>query len=295
MKNQSSIKRAKIIDGIWTYLVLALLAFIWLVPLMYVVGTAFRGESSGLIANSFFPEQWTTLNFKTLFEVTRAVKFGKWLMNTVKLSVLNCIGSTVITMFAAYALSRFRFKTRKLMMNVSLVLGMFPGFLSMSAIFIILSMVRINGAYVLVGNEWSLLIIYLSGAGLGFFVTKGYLDTVSRSLDEAARIDGAGQATIFFRIILPLCKPILIYVALMAFMAPWTDYVLATLILGADSTREHWTVPVGLYTLTDATNISRYFTTFAAGCVIVAVPIVILYLALQRFMIQGISAGAVKG
>jgi arabinogalactan oligomer/maltooligosaccharide transport system permease protein len=181
-------------------------------------------------------------------------------------------------------------------MNIALILGMFPGFMAMTAIYIILGIaVNADGQPILLGNTWALLLVYASGAGLGFFVSKGYFDTLSVSLDEAALLDGASQMTIFFKITLPLSKPIIIYTALMAFMAPWTDYVLARVILGADSSRQSWTVAVGLYDLTDSTRIADYFTIFTSGCVLIAVPIVLIYLSLQKFMVEGISAGAVKG
>lgn len=294
-KVQSSIRRRRIFDGVWTYTVLVVLAVVWLIPIVWVVCASFRGESSGLISTTFFPKVWTTDNFVKLFTVNRDIIFGKWLLNTAEIAVCNCIGTTFLTLCTAYALSRFRFKMRKGLMNIALVLGMFPGFMSMSAIYIILNMVTVNGSSILLGNQWSLLIIYLAGAGLGFFVTKGYFDTLPTSMDEAARIDGASRARVFFRIILPLAKPIIVYTALMAFMTPWTDYVLAQIILSSDKTKQSWTVAVGLYNLTEQDNIATYFTSFAAGCIVIAVPIVMLYLSLQKFMINGISAGAVKG
>jgi arabinogalactan oligomer/maltooligosaccharide transport system permease protein len=181
-------------------------------------------------------------------------------------------------------------------MNIALILGMFPGFMAMSAIYLVLGMVtKADGTPLLLGNTWALLLIYASGAGLGFFVTKGYIDTLPVSLDESAFLDGASRLRIFWKIILPLSKPIIVYTALMAFMAPWGDYVLARLILGGDRSGQSWTVAVGLYNLTEPERIADYFTVFAAGCVIIAVPIVALYLSLQRFMIEGISSGAVKG
>ncbi len=294
-KRAGSIRWQKMIDGIWTYILLIALCIIWLIPIVWVIATSFRGESTGLITQTFFPSQWTLDNYKNLFEETRILLFGKWVVNTLKISLINMVGTTIVTLCTAYSLSRFRFKMRRPFMNIALILGMFPGFMSMSAIYIILSMIQINGEPVLIGNTWSLLLIYISGAGLGFFVSKGYFDTLPVSLDEAAYVDGASRWTIFFRIILPLAKPIIIYTALMAFMAPWSDYVLAKLILGADRTGESWTVAVGLYNLTEESRIADYFTIFSSGCVLIAVPIVCLYLSLQRYMVEGISAGAVKG
>jgi arabinogalactan oligomer/maltooligosaccharide transport system permease protein len=277
-------------------LVVALMPIIWVIPIIWTITTSFRGENTGLISQTFFPQVWTVNNYVNLFKEGRILLFKKWLFNTLKISLCNMVITTFITLCVAYSISRFRFKMRKPFMNIALVLGMFPGFMAMTAIYIILGMfTNSHGEPLLLGNTWTLLLIYASGAGLGFFVSKGYFDTISISLDEAALLDGASQMNIFFKIILPLSKPIIIYTALMAFMTPWADYVLARIILGADSSRQSWTVPVGLYDLTESTRIADYFTIFTSGCVIIAVPIVLIYLSLQRFMVEGISAGAVKG
>lgn len=212
--------------------------------------------------------------------------FVRWVLNTVWIALANALLSTLITLGAAYALSWFRFKMRKPFMNIALILGMFPGFMAMTAIFLILNLLK------LIDQPAALLLVYTSGAGLSFFVAKGYFDTLPVSLEEAALMDGASQYTIFLKIILPLSKTIIIYTAMLAFMMPWTDFILAGLILVKP---ENQTVAVGLYLMTDEFSISRYFAMFTAGCVMVAVPIVLLYISLQKFMIAGISAGSVKG
>ncbi|HEY8419334.1 MAG TPA: ABC transporter permease subunit [Clostridia bacterium] len=295
-KDFRSARRKYILEGVAAYAVLIALSVIWVIPIIWTITTSFRGENTGLISQTFFPQVWTVNNYVNLFKEGRILLFKKWLFNTLKISLCNMVITTFITLCVAYSISRFRFKMRKPFMNIALVLGMFPGFMAMTAIYIILGMfTNSHGEPLLLGNTWTLLLIYASGAGLGFFVSKGYFDTISISLDEAALLDGASQMNIFFKIILPLSKPIIIYTALMAFMTPWADYVLARIILGADSSRQSWTVPVGLYDLTESTRIADYFTIFTSGCVIIAVPIVLIYLSLQRFMVEGISAGAVKG
>lgn len=295
-KDFRSARRKYILEGVAAYAVLIALSVIWVIPIIWTITTSFRGENTGLISQTFFPQVWTVNNYVNLFKEGRILLFKKWLFNTLKISLCNMVITTFITLCVAYSLSRFRFKMRKPFMNIALILGMFPGFMAMTAIYIILGMfTNSHGEPLLLGNTWTLLLIYASGAGLGFFVSKGYFDTISISLDEAALLDGASQMNIFFKIILPLSKPIIIYTALMAFMTPWADYVLARIILGADSSRQSWTVPVGLYDLTESTRIADYFTIFTSGCVIIAVPIVLIYLSLQRFMVEGISAGAVKG
>lgn len=276
-------KAYKFFSGAGVNILVALLAVIWFIPIVWVIAASFKGENTGLLSTGFFPTEWTGENYVNLFEKT---KFLKWVENTLIIAVLNTVFSTFFTLCAAYALSRFRFRARKKLMNISLILGMFPGFMSLIAIYLILNELG------LIGQIWGLLLVYVCGAGLGFFVTKGYFDTISSSLDEAAYIEGASQFRIFFKIFLPLAKPIIIYTALMAFMMPWTDYILAGMIL---TDTDSYTVAVGLYQMTSDYNISLQFTMFAAGCVLVAVPIVILYLMLQKFMVEGISAGAVKG
>ncbi len=278
-------RRAKLWDSVWTHALIALLALIWLFPIFWMILRSFS-DVPGVATSSFWPERLTLSNYTGLFEKTNRVMFVNWVSNTLWIAAANAVMSTVIALGAAYALSVFRFKMRKPFMNIALVLGMFPGFMAMTAIFLILNLLK------LIDQPVSLLVVYASGAGINFFVAKGYFDTLPVSLEEAALVDGATQFTIFVKIILPLSKTIIIYTAMLAFMMPWTDFILAGLILVSP---ERQTVAVGLYGMTDEFSISRYFAMFTAGCVLVAVPIVMLYISLQRFMIMGISAGAVKG
>ncbi len=280
-----SIKAARIVDGLWSNFLSLFLVLVWLIPIIWVLAASFR-EGSGFLSTTFFPKVFTLENYVNLFKVTAGIKFVNWVKNTVVIALTNTVLTTFFTIITAYTLSRFRFKARKKLMNVALILGMFPGFMAMVAVYLILNLLG------LIGNIWALLLVYVSGAGLGFFVSKGYFDTISKEIDEAAILDGANQFTIFFKVFLPLSKPIIIYTALMAFMTPWTDYILAGLILRDPA---DMTVAVGLYNMTLENRISSQFTMFAAGCILIAIPSVILYIALQRFMVEGISAGAVKG
>lgn len=277
-----SVRRKRIWDAIWSNALTIFLCIVWILPVIWIILSSFSTQK-GYISNSFFPTGYTFDNYVKLFKET---DFPKWLLNTFLIAICNTVLTTLTTLMTAFSLSRFRFKGRKGLINTSLILGMFPGFMSMVAVFLILSMLN------LINNYWALLIYYVCGAGLGFFVSKGYFDTIPKDIDEAAYLDGASKATLFFRIFLPLSKPILIYTALMAFMAPWADYILAGLILTDSSVK---TVAVGLYQWMDKNYINTYFTQFAAGSVIVATPIVILYLSLQKYFIAGISSGAVKG
>lgn len=277
-----SMRRNRIIDVIWSNAVLILLAVIWLVPIVWVILASFSAQT-GYISDSFFPTQYTINNYVRLFTKE---PFLRWVGNTLLIAVFNTVLTTLFTVLTAYALSRFRFKTRKFFINITLILGMFPGFMSMVAVFLIFSLLG------LVNNIWSLLVYYVAGAGLGFFVCKGYFDTIPKDIDEALYMDGSSHLRSFIRVYLPLIMPIIIYTALLAFMAPWADYILAGILLTKDSVK---TVAVGLYEWTDSSLINDKFTLFAAGSVIVAVPITILYISLQRFFVEGISAGAVKG
>lgn len=282
---KKKIQSKTLFDAIWSNALIIFLLVIWLIPIVWIILSSLR-VGAGYVYPSFFPKEYTLNNFINLFQETSGIKFLKWVKNTLIIAVLNTLLTTLFTIITAYTLSRFRFKARKKLMNISLILGMFPGFMAMIAVYMILNLLG------LVGNIFALLLVYVSGAGLGFFVSKGYFDTISKEIDEAAVLDGANQLIIFFKIFLPLAKPIIIYTALMAFMAPWTDYILAGLILRDP---EAMTVAVGLYNMTLENRLSSQFTMFAAGCLLIAIPSVVLYISLQRFMIEGISSGAVKG
>ncbi len=284
-KNRNkSLRRSRIIDAIWTNVLVFLLALIWIMPVLWIILASFSNQT-GYISTTFFPkaEQLTINNYVRLFTETN---FLTWVGNTMIVALLNTIFTTLFTVLTAYSLSRFRFKMRKTFLNITLILGMFPGFMSMVAVYFILAELNLTNSI------FALLVYYVAGAGLGFFICKGYFDTIPKDIDEALLVDGSPHIVSFIRVFLPLAAPIIIYTALMAFMAPWADYILAGLIFTKDSSK---TVAVGLYGWMDSSKINTYFTLFAAGATIVAIPIVALYIALQRFFVEGISAGAVKG
>ena len=288
-KKMASQRRQRIWDAVWSNVIVFLVTCLWLVPVIWVVCRAFDANDTGYISQTFFPTDWTFqhgnpfVHFVDLFKTT---DFPIWLLNTFLVSLVNTVLTTLVTVLTAFILSRFRFKTRKFMMNLALILGMFPGFMAMIAVYLILNMLG------LIGSIWSLLLYYVAGAGLGFFTCKGYFDTIGKEIDEAAKLDGASMVRIFFQIFLPLAKPMIIYTALLAFMAPWGDYILAGLVLTASNSQ---TVAVGLYNWMTPNNINNFFYKFCAGSIVVAIPTVALYISLQRFFIGGISAGAIKG
>ncbi len=282
MAKQKSVRTGRIIDAIWSNALIVLLAAIWLVPIVWVVLASFSTQTT-YKASTFFPTEYTLDNYVNLFTNTN---FPTWVLNTLIIALCNTVLTTLFTVLTAYILSRFRFKMRKFFLNITLILGMFPGFMSMVAVYFILSDLQ------LINSIWALLVYYVAGAGLGFFVCKGYFDTIPKDIDEALRMDGIPHIVSFIRVYLPLAMPIIIYTALLAFMAPWADYILAGLILKNPDSK---TVAVGLYEWMDNSKINKYFTMFAAGSTVVAVPITVLYISLQRFFIEGISSGAVKG
>lgn len=281
----SSIRKRRIAGTVVIYIILTIISIIWLIPVVWVVLTSFRAEP-GAFTSNFIPEHWTLDNYKSLW-ANAVFPFKAWFFNTLWVSCISCVISTFLTLSVAYVLSRLRFAFRKPYMNFALILGMFPGFMSMIAVYFILKAVGLTQ------NLWALIIQYSAGSGLGFYISKGFFDTIPRSLDEAARIDGATNGQVFLHIIMPNSGPIVVYTALMAFMAPWNDYIFANVIMGDNYNK--WTVAIGLYQMIQKNNVYKYFTQFNAGCVCVGVPIMILFFCLQKFYVAGVTGGAVKG
>lgn len=267
------------------YIFLTVLCIIWLIPFIYLIFQAFRGESKSMVTY-IIPKQWSFDNFIFLSTKTN---FWHWYLNTLIIALFNAVLQSVIVLCVAYALSRMRFKGRKFLMNLMLVLGMFPGFLSMIATYFILKLFGLTSENSVPG----LILIYAASSGMGYYIAKGFFDTIPKSLDEAARIDGASRARVFFRIIMPMAKPIIIYTIMMAFIAPWGDFMYASLITFGHE--EAYNVAVGLYKWLDKEHISNYFTVFCAGGLLVSIPITALFMALQKYYVEGVTGGAVKG
>ena len=271
------------------YVVLTLMSIIWLAPFVFLIFQSFRSynESGGMV-NYLLPKTWSLDNYVWLFTDEKSL-FLRWYGNTLIIALVNAVLQTVIVLSVAYALSRLRFKGRKLIMNVVLVLGMFPGFLTMITLYFLLKQLGLtqNGAIP------GLILIYCASSGMGYYISKGFFDTIPKSLDESARIDGATRFQVFMKIIMPLAKPIVIYTILMAFMAPWGDFVFASYV--AFGSTNNYNVAVGLYQWVNVADYQGYFTRFCAGGVLVAVPITALFLALQKYYVEGVTGGAVKG
>lgn len=216
-------------------------------------------------------------------------QYVRWYINTLTIALFTSVIQTAIVLSVSYALSRLRFKGRKLIMNTVLVLGLFPGFLTMITLYFLLKQMGLTQA----GAVPGLILIYCASSGMGYYISKGFFDTIPKSLDESARIDGATRFQVFLKIIMPLAKPIVIYTILMAFMAPWGDYVFASYV--AFGHQNGYNVAVGLYNWVNTNDFQNYFTRFCAGGVLVAVPITALFLALQKYYVEGVTGGAVKG
>lgn len=283
MKSMSGRRRAA---NTFIYIFLSALALIWVLPILWVILTSFR-EESGSFTPYFLPKGYTLQNYINLFTDNSTFDFPRWFLNTLFVSVVTCIISTFFVLSVSYTMSRLRFKMRKPLMNIALVLGMFPGFMSMIAVYYVLKAFGIEQSLL------ALILVYSAGTGLGFYVAKGFFDTVPRALDEAAMLDGATRGRIFFRITLPMSKPIIIYTLLTSFTAPWIDYIFASVIMGDNY--ENYTVALGLFKMLEKEFIHNYYTQFAAGAVIVSIPIAILFISTQKFYVGGVTGGAVKG
>ena len=234
----------------------------------------------------FFPKKLTFDNFINLFKNDSVIPFGKWWINTFIVACCGCVLNTLIILATSFTLSRTRFAGRKMFMNILMIIGMFPGFMSLIAVYNILKGIGLNQSLL------ALIVVGAAGAAMGYHVSKGFFDTIPKAIDEAAIIDGASRLQIFTRITLPLSKSIIVYTVLGNFLAAWSDYIFPSMLFG--DKQSSYTVAVGLYWLTDFRRIDRYYTQFAAGAVIVAIPIVILFIYLQRFYVEGRS-GSVKG
>ena len=267
--------------------ILSLLGLLWIIPLFYLLVQSFRGEP-GAWSPGFFPKTWTLDNYRRLFAET---EFLRWYGNTLLVATVSCAITTLFVLAVSYAFSRIRFPARRSLMNIMLILGMFPGFMSMSAVYFLLKILLPEGYQSLV----SLIIVYSAGAALSYYIAKGFFDTVPKSLDEAARMDGATRAQVFRRIILPLSKPIIIYTILISFIAPWCDYIFVSYILSGVPDTGMYTVALGMFRWLEREMIQQYFTTFCAAAVVVAVPITLLFMWLQKYYVQGVTGGAVKG
>lgn len=271
----------KILDTGITYILLIAIAFIFFFPCLWLILASFSKSGTIYSFDGFFPSEYSLASFQKLFCDTSMYNYPQWFLNTLFVAVGSCILGTFLTILTAYTMSRFTFNMRKPMMKITMVLGMFPSFMGMIAVYLLMTQ------FGLINRLWGLILIYSAGAPMGYLTQKGFFDTIPKAIDEAARIDGATNFQVFTKINLPLSRPIIVYTALTSFTWPWSDFILPKLLL---KEKNLYTVAVGLMSL-DETEFAR----FAAGSVFIAVPIVILYFFLVKDMVNGMSAGAVKG
>ncbi len=284
-------KTKRAIGNAISYVVLVLISIIWLFPFFGLIMQSFRSydpavEYGGMV-DYLIPKTFSLDNYKFLF--SGETNFLLWYENTIIIAVCVAILQTIIILCVSYALSRMRFTGRTFLMRFWLILGMFPGFLTMICLYFLLKQFGLTQA----GAVPGLILVSVASSGMGYYVCKGYFDTIPKALDEAAMIDGASRARVFLTMIIPMSKPIIIYTALVAFMAPWCDYVFASYVaFGHDSS---FNVAVAMTRWVWTNDYQGYFTRFCAGGILVAIPVTILFMCLQKYYVEGVTGGAVKG
>lgn len=275
--------RRRLCDAL-IYIILIVMSIIWLTPFVCIVLQSFRVESTWQVGY-VIPQQWGLDNYLELFETD----FVKWYSNTFIMALVVSVLQTVIVLCMSYTLSRFRFKLRKPLMQFMLILGLFPGMLTMIILYRVLKDLGLTMENAIPG----LILVYIASSGMGYYISKGFFDTIPISLDEAARVDGATRLQVFIQMIMPLSKSIIIYTILTAFMGPWGDFIFAKYI--SFNTSAGMNVAVGLYSWLNKDMIASRYTMFCAGGVIVAIPVTILFLMLQKYYVEGVTGGSVKG
>ncbi len=291
-KNDNQIKKTGLgvatsrrISNTIIYIVLILMTIVWLFPFFGILLESFKTETE-MQTGYLFPKEFGFDHYIRLFTKT---DFLVWFKNTAIMGVATAVLQTIFILSMSYVLSRLRFTGRKTLMNFMLILGMFPGFLTMILIYKVFS----DFGLTLNMAPLGLIIVYCASSGMGYYVSKGFFDTIPKSLDEAARVDGATRWQVFRKVIMPLSKPIIIYTVLMGFMAPWGDFMLASYIIHENSAGMN--VAVGMFEWLSKTMVNTNYTMFCAAGVIVAIPVTAVFLMLQKYYVEGVTGGAVKG
>ncbi|MBQ2445516.1 MAG: ABC transporter permease subunit [Oscillospiraceae bacterium] len=287
-KRISAAKTKRICVNSFVHVFLAVMCVVWLLPLVWIILHSFRAEP-GQFVRTLLPKTYTLENYKRLFTETGIINFPRMFLNTLFVATCTCLLSTFFVLSVSYCTSRLRFKFRKPYMNIAMILNLFPGFMSMIAVYFILKAFGLTeGAMI----PFAMILCFSAGAGTGFYIVKGYMDTIPKALDEAAYLDGATRWQTFTKITLPMCKPIIVYQLITSFMGPWLDFVMAKLIAGANA--KYFTASIGLWNMMEKEYVYDWFTRFAAGAVLVSIPISILFLYTQKFYQEAMS-GSVKG
>jgi len=287
-KKIGGMKAKRITGDVITYIFLAILCVVWLIPFFWLIMQSFR-DGKGQFISTFLPTAYTFNNYKALFTQFDVINFPRMFLNTLFVACCSCVLSTFIVLSVSYCTSRLKWKMRKPYMNMAMILNLFPGFMTMVAVYFILKALGMTE-----GDKiyLSLIICFSSGAGTQFYVMKGYMDTIPKSLDEAAMMDGCTRWQVFYKITLPLCKPMIVYQVITSFMGPWVDFIFAKVITGTNA--KYWTVSIGLFNMLEKEYVDTWFVRFCAGAVLVSIPISILFMITQKFY-QEAMGGAVKG
>ena len=256
-------RKRRIVADIATYVLLTVLGIIWLLPIVWIFLESFN-KNTAPYQETFFPTEFSLDSYISLFTETKVLNFPRMFMNTFIIAVFVCIISVFFVLSVAYCMSRMRFRGRRSFMNFVLILGM---------------------------TILALILVYSAGTGAGFYVMKGYMDTIPTSLDEAAMLDGCTRWQVFTKIIIPMCRPMIVYQAIVGFLTPWLDFVMAKVIA---RTQDNYTASLGLWLMLDKEYINSWFGRFAAAAVLISIPIAILFIVMQRFYQESMS-GAVKG
>lgn len=286
--SKGGMHRRRMVGDVVTHVFLSVMAVLWLVPIVWVLMESFNKNTSPF-QTTFFPTKYTFDNYVKLFTDTSVMNFKAMFMRTLVIAIFVCIITLFFVLCVGFVMSRLRFRQRRAFMNVALILGMFPGIMAVAAIYFILKAAGLTGAPAQV--TVALVIVYSAGSGVGFYVMKGFMDTIPISLDEAALLDGCTRAGVFRRIILPITKPMMVYTALVGFLTPWLDFVMAKYIA---RTQDSYTVSLGLWQMLQKEYIAQWYARFAAGAVIISIPIAVLFIVMQRFY-QTSMSGSVKG
>ncbi len=267
-----------------TYIIIGIMCAIIIYPVLWIIGSSFNPGDS-LSGSKMIPENATLNHYKELFDLENS-DYLLWYFNSIKISVMTMILTVISVSFTAYAFSRYRFVGRKNGLMTFLILQMIPNFAALIAIYVLATRTG------LIDTHLGLVLLYVGGQiPMNTWLMKGYLDTIPRDLDESAKMDGAGHLRIFFQIVMPLAKPIIAVVALFSFVAPFGDFILAKILI---SSSDKYTLAVGLYSMVGK-QFGAEFTKFAAGSVLIAIPIALLFLLLQKYFVSGLTAGGTKG
>lgn len=289
-KSMGSIKRSRQIALAFRILLAIAMLVFALFPILWVISASFNPGGS-LVGQPLIPENPSLANYRYLFD-TEQQPFLLWFWNSLKLAILATFVGLAITTLAAYAFSRFRFVGRRNLLQSILLIQVFPNILNMVALFIILTQLGDYVPALGLNTHTGLLLLYLGGTlGSNTWLTKGYFDSIPRDLDEAATVDGASPFGTFWYVILPLVRPIMVVVGLLTFISTYSEYILARIVLTSET---QYTLAVGL-NLFIFQNYGQRWGIFCAGALIAALPVVIIFMVFQRYLVGGLTTGAVKG